>query len=191
MSKYDNSLVVKDALQRYFSEYNFNDGGYTAKWFRIVLGPVSFPLPNIKSRVDAVKIHDIHHLVTEYRADNKGEAEIGAWEFARGCSKFSVAWLLNLGSILIGIFICPRRLLRAFLRGRKCTTNFYFEKSYDDLLDKTLGELRKKIEIDFPRKAKTNDFLLFFGWCFIALAYHVGVLLIFVYALYHLYLFFA
>jgi hypothetical protein len=192
MSKFVDSLLVKDALQIYFSQYHFKDGGYNLKWFKIKLGPLFIPLPNIKSRVEAVKIHDIHHLVTEYNADYKGEAEIGAWEIAGGCEKFSVAWLLNLGSFIIGMMFYPRALLKAFLRGRKCATNLYYNTVYDDaLLNKTIGELRAKIRIDSPGESSFRDYLHFVLWCGIALLYHFVLFLVFFFGVYKLILFLA
>ncbi|MEO8088319.1 MAG: hypothetical protein ABI763_15970 [Bacteroidota bacterium] len=188
MSKYEDSLVVRDALQLYFSEYHFADGGYTSKWFKIKLGRLYVPLPNIKSRIDAVKIHDVHHLVTGYNADWKGEVEIGAWEIATGCEKKTVAWLLNLGSIFVGIFLYPRSLFNAFMRGRKCVTSLYYNTIYNELLDKTLGELRKKINIDLPGKNITSDYLLFAFWCFVASTYHLLIALVLVGGLYICYL---
>lgn len=101
---YPDHLKIKDALQLYFSKYHFVNGGYDLKWFRIKLGPVFIPLPNTKARVDAVKFHDIHHLLTEYPATLKGEAEIGGWEIASGCGKYYAAWVLNFGSLLYGVF---------------------------------------------------------------------------------------
>src|SRR5687768_972265 len=95
---YPDNLKIKDALQLYFSHYHFENGGYDKKWFKIEAGPLFIPLPNIKSRVDAVKIHDVHHLITGYPATLKGEAEIGAWEIGSGCGKYYAAWLLNFGS---------------------------------------------------------------------------------------------
>jgi len=182
---YSNDLKTKDALRLYFSKYHFKDGGYNLKWFRIKLGPLYIPMPNIKSRVDAVRIHDIHHLVTEYNADWKGEVEIGAWEIASGCEKYSVAWLLNLGSFFVGMIIYPRSLLRAFLRGRRCATNLYYNTPYNDLLlNKTLGELRQKIEIESPKSISYKDYLSFALWCLIALCYHLAIISVFLYLLY-------
>ena len=104
------SLKIKDALQLYFSEYHFLNGGYDFKWFKIKLGPIFIPLPNIKARADAVKIHDIHHVLTEYKATWKGEAEISGWEIASGCGKYYAAWILNLGSFFYGMIFFPREL---------------------------------------------------------------------------------
>jgi hypothetical protein len=183
--RYSDNLKVKDALQLYFSQYHFKDGGYKLKWFKIKLGPVFIPLPNIKARVSAVKIHDIHHLVTEYEANYKGEAEIGAWEIASGCEKYSVAWMLNLGSFFIGVLFYPRHLLAAFLRGRRCSTNLYYETQYDEaLLNKTVGELRNKIEPVSSGNNSYKDYLLFMWWCLIAITYHAAVLFCFFYLVY-------
>src|SRR5687767_9424048 len=113
-SVYPDEMKVKDALQIYFAKYHFANGGYDDKFFKIKTGPFYIPLPNVKDRVDAVKIHDIHHLLTEYPAVWKGEIEIGAWEIASGCGSFWAAWLLNFGAIGIGIFLYPKALITAF-----------------------------------------------------------------------------
>lgn len=178
MSSYPDSMLVKDALQIYFRENNFKDGGYSDKYFKIVFGPIAIPLPNVRSRVEAVKIHDVHHLVTQYNADYKGEAEIGAWEIAGGCGKFLAAWLLNLGSVLIGLLFYRRPLLRAFLRGRKCRTNLYDGpvKYDEELLHKTLGELRREIALDAHTNYSAADYGSFVMWCVIALTYHLLIL---------------
>jgi hypothetical protein len=165
-----NNLVVKDALNIYFSQYHFKDGGYNLKFFKIKLGKIFIPVPNIPARVRAVKIHDIHHLLTGYKANYQGEAEIGGWEIASGCGKYYVAWILNFGSFLIGMLFYPRQLLHAFLRGRKCKTNLYRETDYNEtLLNKTIGELKNEIEIDTPRKNSIFDYLIFIFCCLLTL----------------------
>jgi len=183
---YNDNLKVREALQLYFSQYHFKNGGYDLKWFKIKLGFIYIPLPNIKARVDAVKIHDIHHLITEYRADWRGEVEIAALEIATGCKKYSVAWLLNFGSFFIGLLIYPRYLLAAFLRGRKCATNLYFQANYDKVLEKTLGELRNTIEIDSIKSVSYKDYLAFISWCLILVGYHLALGAVFCYFLYEL-----
>lgn len=174
---YDDSLKVKDALQLYFSQYHFKDGGYNEKWFKIKLGNIYIPLPNIKARVDAVKLHDIHHLITEYNANYKGEAQIGGWEIASGCGRFWVAWILNMGSFVIGILFYQRSLLKAFLDGRLVKSNLYANGIYDEsLLNKTVGELRNEMEIDSHQENSFSDYLMFILWCAISLLYHFAVI---------------
>lgn len=167
---YNDNLILKDALQIYFSKYHFKNGGYHLKWFKIKIGPVFIPLPNIKARVDAVKIHDIHHILTEYTATLKGETEIGVWELASGCSKYWAAWLLNLGSFSYGLFFFPKPLLNAFLKGRQITKNFYYNTLYDEkLLNKTIEELRQVAGINQFRKIKSIDYFAFASYTLIVL----------------------
>lgn len=142
---YPDHMPVRDALQDYFGRYHFKDGGYTDRWFRIKLGPLMIPLPNIPARVEAVKIHDLHHLITGYTAFWKGEVEIAGWELGGGCGRYWVAWLLNAGSFTVGIFLFPRALLRAFKAGRAVPNNLYHDARYEALLNGTVGELRARI----------------------------------------------
>jgi hypothetical protein len=138
-------LILRDALQLYFAQYHFKDGGYNDRWFKIKLGPVLIPLPNIKARVAAVKIHDVHHVLTGYRADWKGEVEIAGWELASGCGRYWVAWLLNSEAFVIGLFLYPRAVFAAFRKGRTVGRNLYHGTVYDDaLLSTTVGELRRR-----------------------------------------------
>jgi hypothetical protein len=164
--KYAKELKVKDALQLYFKKYHFVDGGYQDKWFRIKVGPVFLPFPNVKPRVDAVKIHDIHHVLTEYEALLKGEAEIGAWELGSGCGNYYVAWTLNAGSFFYGIFFFPKAVLGAFLRGRACSTSLYYGVNYDALLlNRSVGELRDYVGLDKIKKYTVKDYFCFVICC--------------------------
>ena len=162
---YPNEMRIEDALQRYFATYHFADGGYRDKYFKIKIGPVLIPVPNTKSRIAAVKLHDIHHLLTEYPATWKGEVEIGAWEIASGCGNFMVAWLLNFGSFGVGVFLYPKALFRAFMMGRHVKSNLYHHWVYDQaLLNKTVGKLRDELAIGRLKKNSLQDHSLFIVW---------------------------
>ena len=188
MNQFDGNLKVKDALPIYFSRYHFKDGGYNDKWFKIKLGPVYIPMPNIKMRVDAVKIHDIHHLVTEYEANMKGEVAIGGWELASGCFNYPAAWILNLGSFAYGMLFHQRTLLDAFLKGKRSVSNLYHNTVYDDvLLNKTIGELREKIQLSDSKGNSTNDYLQFAFYCIFVVIYH-SIFLYLIYKLIRLFL---
>ena len=114
---YPNEIKIKDALQLYFVNYHFADGGYNDRYFKIKIGPLLIPVPNTRSRLKAVKFHDIHHILTGYTALWKGEVEIGAWEISSGCGDLLIAWLLNFGSFGVGIFLYPKALFKAFMMG--------------------------------------------------------------------------
>jgi hypothetical protein len=175
MNSYTDSLTIKDALQVYFSHYHFKDGGYADKYFKIKFGRLFIPVPNIKARVEAVKFHDVHHLVTEYNAQYKGEVEIGAWEIASGCGKYWVAWILNLSSFFIGVLLYQRSLFSGFMEGRHAKTNLYSHSVYNDvLLNKTVGELRREILPSAHSENSIIDYVLFFLWCIISVLYHLA-----------------
>lgn len=130
---------MREALITYFDDNDFGaDGGYGETWVDFKLGPVPFPFPNTPMRVRAVKYHDLHHLITGYATDLAGELEIAAWEVGAGCGAFVVPWQLNLGGMAGGVFFMPRRVLRAFLRGRRSTS--FYGRDYEALLDMTVAE---------------------------------------------------
>ncbi|HMG14960.1 MAG TPA: hypothetical protein VK590_05915 [Saprospiraceae bacterium] len=179
MSKYiyEDDLKIKDALELYFSRYHFPNGGYDLKWFKIKIGPVYLSFPNTKDRIAAVKLHDIHHVITGYEANIKGEAEIGAWEIGSGCGKYYVAWILNGMSFLYGIFIYPKAIYKSFLRARLVHTNLYHNTIYsDELLNKTVGELKYKIGSENYIHNKLIDYFIFIIYCLIILSLSAGFL---------------
>lgn len=143
---WDDQLTVREARALYFAGAGFAaDGGYGDTWVRLKAGGRTlFAFPNTAARVRAVRFHDIHHVLTGYDTSWTGEAEIGAWELAAGCGKHYAAWILNLGAAAVGLFIAPRRVLRAFARGRRSKT-LYHEEFSEELLERRVGELRGRL----------------------------------------------
>ena len=143
--QYSDSTVLRDARTEYFRDNNFgDDGGYNGRWVKVKIGPVPVWLPNTYGRRCAVRLHDFHHIATGYDTSLVGEAEIGAWELASGCRNYYAAWILNGGAVMIGFFIAPRRLWRAFVRGWG-GTNLYRLGLDDRWLDDTVGALRERL----------------------------------------------
>jgi hypothetical protein len=153
---------AREGRARYFAENGFGeDGGYDARWVSLKAGPLRFGFPNTASRVRAVRVHDLHHVLTGYRTDWTGEAEIGAWELASGCRDFVAAWVLNAYAMMIGVAVAPRRVWRAFLRGRQ-TRNLYGTPIDDALLDTPIAGLRRRLGLAAaPRPARRRDRALF------------------------------
>lgn len=147
MNIYQASWSMSRGLTLYLKQFNLGDGGYNDKSFTLpIIARLSITLPNIKNRRDAVRYHDLHHVLTEYETGYIGEAEIGAWELASGCGKYYSAWILNISAFLYGLIICPKRVYRAYLRGRKCK-NLYHGFEYDQILTVSIGEMRRVLEI--------------------------------------------
>jgi hypothetical protein len=142
--------TLREARARYFRENGFEeDGGYARAWVRVKLGPVPVVFPNTKGRRAVLLQHDLHHVATGYDTTLVGEGEIGAWELASGCRHYYVAWILNLGAFVTGLFLAPRRVGRAFLLGRRCT-NLYHLGVDADWPDETVGGLRRRLGLETP-----------------------------------------
>ncbi len=165
---YDERMSLFDARKRYFEDNQFgDDGGYSKKWVELKLGPIPFAIPNTPSRVRAVRYHDLHHIVTGYQTDWIGEFEISAWEVATSCRDFVAAWLLNLNGLAAGMLVAPRRVGRAFLRGRH-SKNLYPEVFDDALLATKLGDMRRQLGLLAPRPPSAGDVLALLGWIGVA-----------------------
>jgi hypothetical protein len=179
MSRYDEALTLGDARDRYFAENGFS-ASYDDRWVKLRLGSRQVPvLPNTKARIVAVRVHDLHHVATDYGTTWVGEGEISAWELASGCGPYLAAWVLNLAGFGIGFFLSPRRMLRAFVRGRH-SKNLYGE-GFDALrLSQRVGDLRHELGLDAPEpRATLLDVLAFAGWVLLGMLYNLGGMLSF------------
>ena len=175
---YDDSETVFDARQRYFRANDFgDDGGYNKKWEIVKLGPIPLPIRNIKARQDAIRYHDLHHLVTGYDTNLAGESEIGAWEVATGCGTKWVAWILNMQAMLL-FPIWPARVLRAWARGRRSKS--LYKLHFDDSIPTmTVGELRSKLDLaPADTAADAVDMFTLMAWFAAILGTHVALLLV-------------
>lgn len=148
--------TLRSARQRYFDVNQFGpNGGYDEPKVPITLGPFKVLIPNTNGRVRAVRFHDLHHILTGYDTDLRGEGEIAAWEIASGCADHYAAWVLNFGAMGIGVFLEPKRIWQAFLRGRK-TQNLYRHTFDDALLERTVAEMRTQLHLDEPQSGQTT-----------------------------------
>jgi hypothetical protein len=161
LSSYGADQTMGEARARYFEVNGFGaDGGYADAWVDFKLGPLSLPFPNTAARVRAVRYHDLHHVLTGYDTDALGEFEISAWEIAAGCKGYLAAWQLNLGGMFAGCLVAPRRVARAFMRGRASET--LYDQPFDALLDSRVGEARARTGVDrSPRRMAFADAALF------------------------------
>jgi hypothetical protein len=145
MEVYDDNMLIQDALSQMFARFNIPADAYTARSFTIRVGKIPIPVPNIPARVKIARYHDIHHIITGYPANWRGEAEIGAWEIATGCRTSFIAWFLNTGAVIVGMFMYPKAVIKAFRRGKNTRTNLYYDFEYESLLLMTVKEVREKV----------------------------------------------
>lgn len=156
--------TVRAARDAYFAANGFSEASYRDRWVRFRIGPLPIAFPNTASRRRAIPKHDLHHVATGYATSLIGEAEIAAWELAGGCTDHWAAWLLNWYAFAYGVVIAPRRVYRAFTRGRQ-TRNLYQLAWTDDLLELDVAQLRHQLTItDSPRSPRWRDRVAFAGW---------------------------
>ena len=153
------TTTLGDARADYYRVNGFGtDGGDSLDRVPIQLWRFTIHIPNSQARKKAVKVHDLHHIVTGYRTDLRGESEIAAWEIASGCLRVPVAFLLNVFAVGIGIAIAPSRVLHAWTRGRS-TRNLYVHDTIDALLPQDVATVRASLGLDAPRVApRVADF---------------------------------
>ena len=109
-----NETTLDVARATYWEVNGFGtDGGDSLEWVPLKLWKLTIKIPNTEGRKKAVRLHDLHHVLTGYDTTWTGEAEIGAWELASGCLRWPAATFLNLTILAIGIVIAPVRLARA------------------------------------------------------------------------------
>ena len=146
VAAYPDDLLLEEARDRFFAANGFSVRDYEAPTFTLQILGVPLKFPNIASRKRVVPYHDLHHVLTGFGTDWIGEAEIGAWELRAGCNSF-IAYFLNGGGVIIGLFLSPRRVWQAFRRARRQRTLYRDPLPYECLLQMTVGEVRKRLGI--------------------------------------------
>jgi hypothetical protein len=173
MVDYPDDESVGDARERYFATNGFSTATYRDSWVKFRVGPIPIAFPNTSSRKRAIPLHDIHHVATGYATTLTGEAEIGAWEIAAGCADYWAAWVLDASTLAYGIVLAPRRVYRAFIRGRH-SRSLYHDGWDDGLLSRKVGEVRTTLGLDRTSPATWRDRLAFAGWVALVLAPGAG-----------------
>jgi len=175
---YAADMTLGDARRLYFRLNGFGeDGGYDERWIKVKVWKLPIWLPNTKGRRKAVKLHDLHHVLTEYPTTWRGEAEISAWEVgAGGLKRYWAGWVLDLMNIAQGLIVNPLGVYRGYMRGRS-TSNLYQIEFSDELLEARVGEYRSRLRLtETPASPTAKDRLAFAFWVLVsALTYIVAV----------------
>ena len=163
--RFPDDLTIREALSEFFRLNKLPpDGGLGSKWVRVEFKPIPLYFPNTESRKRAVVLHDIHHVTVPFDTTLTGEAEIAAWEIGGSCRGYLAAWALNMGALTYGVFIAPRKVFGAFVRGRH-SRNLYNDAYQPEMLNETVGDMRRRFLLDAPLRAATAaDRLAFAKW---------------------------
>ena len=155
--RFASGLTLGEARSRMFAIGGLgDDGGYNDAWVKVKLWRIPIAFPNTDGRRQAVRFHDLHHVLTEYPTTWRGEFEIAAWEIAGGIRRYWVAWLLDLLGFACGLVVFPRAVYRAFVRGRH-STNLYGDEWDESLLGRQVGEMRRRLKLDVEAAPPTRD----------------------------------
>lgn len=161
------AMTLREARDRYLAEFGLGTETYTDDWVDVRVGPLPLRLPSTAARKRVLPLHDLHHALTGYRADLLGEAEIGAWELGSGLGRHTVGYVLDLLTLSWSSLLAPRRVFRAFLRGRR-SGNFYRAALPLDpaVLEQDVDAVRERLHLDRdpPASATAADVLAFVGW---------------------------
>ncbi|MBA3769875.1 MAG: hypothetical protein H0X08_05170 [Blastocatellia bacterium] len=175
---YDPEITLGEARAEYFRRSGFSDdGGYSDRWIKVKVWRVPIWLPNTAGRVEAVKLHDLHHVLTEYPTTWRGEAEISAWEIGSGgLRSFWEGWWLDLMNVAQGLIVNPGGVYRGFMRGRQ-SENLFASEFNDRLLGSAVGEYRHRLGLEHTLSSPSlSDYAAFVFWVTLAvLIYLISV----------------
>ena len=173
---YAPDMTVGEARKLYFRLSNFGeDGGYGERWIKVKVWRFPVWLPNTAGRVRAVKLHDIHHVLTEYPTTWRGEAEISAWEVGSGgLHQYYAGWLLDLMNMAQGLIVNPRGVYRGFMRGRQ-TSNLFDTEFSEEMLQARVGEYREQLRLDQLSIVRPSgaDQIAFIVWVVISVLVYI------------------
>jgi len=174
---YRDDMTLREARQRYFERNGFDDTTYVESWVKLPFGPFHIYMPNFPARKEAVKVHDLNHLVGGYGTDWRGEFEISAFEIGMGTGRYWFGWFLDVGGLAGGLLLSPTTTLSAFARGRRAKSSVYRHVDVWDeaFLDTTVGALRANLALDDAPVATAAEKRAAFAWAAVGLLLH-GVL---------------
>lgn len=143
---HSDTVLLREARDLFLAANGFSVLDYGAPTFTIGILGLRLKFPNTKGRKRAVPLHDLHHVLTGFGTSWIGEAEIGAWELRAGCNSF-ITYYLNGAGVIIGLFLSPARVWRAFCAAKGQRTLYRDPAPYEQLLQMSVGEVRKRLGI--------------------------------------------
>lgn len=113
------AMTLQDELAAFYKKSGFGEViGARPLTVPVYTGCMLVPMPNIETRRQYLKYHDLHHLVTGYSVGRIGEGEVSAWELGTGSALISpLLGVMNLIALSTGLVLEPKRMWHAFRRG--------------------------------------------------------------------------
>jgi hypothetical protein len=136
---------------------------YEAWWIDLPLYGVQVPMLNPPAHGHALRVHDLHHVLTGYDTSIIGECEISAWELAGGSGAYVAAIGFDLAGTGLGLLFAPHRTLLAFARGRR-SKNLFRKRYSHALLSRSVEDVRRELGITAAPEPTLGDMLRFAFW---------------------------
>jgi hypothetical protein len=159
------TTTLFDARLAYRRKYGFGDDGGVNKaydWFWM-FGVIPMIVPNPPARKKVIDFHDVHHTLTGYSADWRGEFEESAWELGAGCTSSWIAIAINTGGLGSGLLTMPIRTAKAFYRGRRMQS--LYGRDLKPWLDRPIDDVRRDLGFEAePRPLTASDHLALLGY---------------------------
>lgn len=167
MQRYEDDKKMFEALTEYFSNTGLSMSSYLDDYFEIKTLGRSIKLPNPLARREAIKIHDLNHILTEYDTSFAAEAQISAFELGSGIpAEYIAAWFFNCNAVFVGMLHSPIKTVKAFLKGRATHNSLYnivpfcSSKSYEDVMCFRVGFLRETLGVNNSKPIEARDLAL-------------------------------
>ena len=145
-------MKVGELLWDHVREHDLCPGSPTleawrrVRWIRVRIGGRAVPILPVVGYRDTLHLHDVHHVLTGAATDLRSEIELAAWEVASGGCGWSLPfWVDRVGAVLLGLVLCPRRVVRGMRRGAG-VRNVYGRR-VDDVLEREVDDLRAELRL--------------------------------------------
>ena len=147
-----------------------SDGGYDDAWADATFAGVPYAVPNPPARANALRVHDLHHVLTGYGTDWRGESAIAGWELGSGGGgRHPYAWFIAVFGFVVGLLGLPRRTWTAFRRGRRAS-NLYRDADPMAYLDVDVADIQAELGITgYGPRRTLPDALAFVAFALITL----------------------
>lgn len=177
---YPDGITMREARERYFQRAGFSAASYVDPWLFVPFAGRVVRLPNLKARRDAVRVHDLNHVIGGFGTDWLGEAMIGGFELGMGAGQYWIAWMLDATALSVGLVRAPGAVIKSFARGRAARASTFAvipdvtAPEYEAILDSTVGEFRARIGAPDHADVTVADVLKLAGytvggWCVVPL----------------------
>jgi hypothetical protein len=141
-------LSARSARDAYLAENGFSVETYDAQGSTVTVLGFDFYRPLTPRARWAIRLHDLHHVLTGYGTDLVGEAEVSAWEVRRGTRGLGLYVRgIVFGAFLLGFFVAPRRTFAAWRGAGRGPSLFTAGLEFESLLSLDVHTLREQLGV--------------------------------------------